>query len=56
MDRYEATWQMMVSYAYGLLVGTTVYLGLAIILESIIRASLPGLLASIPLFVIIAAQ
>jgi predicted lysophospholipase L1 biosynthesis ABC-type transport system permease subunit len=53
VDRYEATWQMMVSYAYGLLVGTVVYLGLAVTLEAVIRASLPSL-AAVPLFFIFA--
>jgi hypothetical protein len=26
MDRYEATWQMMVSYVYGLLIGNLIFL------------------------------
>jgi hypothetical protein len=53
VDRYEATWQLMVSYAYGVLVGTPVYVGLAIVLETVVRASLPNLLATVPLFIIL---
>jgi hypothetical protein len=37
MDRYEASWQLLISYLYGLLVGSLIFLSLAAILTMAAR-------------------